>query len=87
MIDDEAKISKGGRDRESPFRLFHLTISVYVPRGTPLPETFSEWVERAGFEVGGASPTSLERVVELRFPLAADVIDKRTGDKITTLYG
>lgn len=67
--------------RESPFRRFELTIGVYVPRGAPLPETFNDWIERAGFTAEGASPTTLERVVETRYPLSADVIDKRTERK------
>lgn len=67
-------------DRENaPFRHFELTIGVYVPVGAPLPQNFEEWVERAGFAVQGATPTTLERVVETRYPLSDDVIEKRRG--------
>jgi hypothetical protein len=60
-----------------PFRRFELTIGVYVPRDAPIPETFNDWIERAGFECNIASPTTLERVVETRYPMSADVIEKR----------
>lgn len=64
------------------FRRFELTIGVYLPGDAPLPETFVEWLERAtGCDLsdGPATPTTLERVVETRYPLASDVIEKREG--------
>ncbi len=60
------------------FRRFELTIGVYLPAGAPLPDTFREWIERAGFECNNvASPSTLERVIETRYPLSGDVIEKR----------
>lgn len=58
-------------------RLFELTISVYLSDLTPIPETFNGWVELAGLRVEGASPTTLERLKELRYPLAHDVVGFR----------
>jgi hypothetical protein len=63
-----------------PMRRFELTISVYYPDGEPLPDTFAEWLERAtgvSMENAPATPTTLERIVETRYPLARDVIEKR----------
>lgn len=66
-------------------RRFELTISVWLPRGAPLPETFTEWLERAtgvSLEDGPAVPTTLERVVEAA-TVADDVLEKRLaqGDR------
>lgn len=62
------------------FRRFELTISVWVPRDAPMPETFADWVERA-FGVDQAtlpaSATLLERVVECRHPPADDLVARR----------
>lgn len=71
------------RDVTAPkFRRFELTIGVYLPGGAALPEDFREWLERAtGCDLsdGPATATTLERVVETRYPLADDVIEKREG--------
>lgn len=68
---------------DSPFRLFDLTISVYLPREAPLPETFNDWLVRAfGREAVnemGALTTTLQGVVERRYPLAEDVVERRRG--------
>lgn len=68
----------------SIFRLFELTMTVYLPLTGDLPITFGDWIERAfGIDQReiGASPTTLNRVVELRYPLAPDVIERREGIK------
>jgi hypothetical protein len=57
-------------------RLFELTIGVYLPEGAPLPVTFQDWIDRMNV-CGGATATYLERVVERRYPLADDVVERR----------
>jgi hypothetical protein len=61
-------------------RTFELTMRVFVPADGPLPETFRDWLTRAtGVDCseGPATATTLERIVETRYPLAADVIKRR----------
>lgn len=68
----------------SPFRRFELTIGVVLPANAPLPEDFRAWLERAtGVDLADspATPTTLERVVEIRYPLSEDVVIKRQGLK------
>lgn len=61
-------------------RYFELTIGVHLWEDEELPRTFNEWMERAGFVIPGASPTTLKRVVEVRHPPAPDVIERRRED-------
>lgn len=67
-------------ERETAFRRFELTVSVWYPKHAELPETFRDWVDVA-FGTDGmdlpASGTRLERVVETRHPPAEDVVAKR----------
>lgn len=72
-------------NRESPFRLFHLTIGVYVPRNAELPETFNDWITRANL-CEGASATYLHSVTEINYPLAGDVVERRENATIRPLY-
>jgi hypothetical protein len=58
-------------------RRFELTIGVFVRDDEPLPDSFRDWIELAGLCHEGASPTTLERVVETAYPLKKDVIQKR----------
>jgi hypothetical protein len=60
-------------------RTFELTMRVFL-HGAPLPEDFRAWLtEASGVDCseGPATATTLERVVETRYPLAKDVIEKR----------
>lgn len=62
-------------------RLFELTIAVYTPDDY-VPEKFNDWVVQAfgfGAEEIGASPTTLQSVRELRYPLAEDIVARRGG--------
>ena len=67
-------------EREPLFRRFELTIGVYVGRSGELPTTFAEWRDIAfgteGLELP-ATPTTLERVVEVRYPVAEDIRERR----------
>jgi len=58
-------------------RCFELTLNVFLWGGEPLPESFRDWIDRAGLCHDGASATRLERVVEVRYPLSEDVVTKR----------
>jgi hypothetical protein len=63
------------------FRIFQLTMDVYLPSHAPLPETFADWIELAfGIDPAtlGASPTTLQRVAEIRYPISRDVVKRRT---------
>lgn len=74
--DDRRRVPGSG----VPFRRFELTIGVYLTADEPLPDTFNQWIVRAfGIDPDElcASPTTLERVVETRYPLSDDVIEKR----------
>lgn len=61
-------------------RRFELTISVWVDDEYPLPFSFNEWIEAAGLQMDGATPTQLMRVVETRHPPAEDIVERR-GDQ------
>ena len=61
------------------WRLFHLTIGVYLGPNEAIPNTFRDWIERANICSGGASTTYLDSVTELRYPLADDIVAKRRG--------
>ena len=62
-------------------RLFELTINVYAP-DYEMPVGFRDWIDLAfgteGMEIG-ASSTTLEKVRELRYPLADDILWRRRG--------
>lgn len=62
-------------------RKFELTISVFAP-DEGIPNSFREWLDLAfgleGVEMG-ASPTTLERIVEVKHPLNNDVIERRSN--------
>jgi hypothetical protein len=58
-------------------RRFELTIGVFLPEEAELPVTFRDWIDVAGLCHGGASPTTLERVVETNHPPASDVVGRR----------
>lgn len=60
-------------------RHFELTVGVFVGDDEPIPNTFNQWITLAGLAIVGSSPTTLERVVETRYPLSRDVVDKRRG--------
>ena len=65
-------------------RLFQLTMNVYLPSHAPLPDTFTDWIGLAfGIDTTElpASPTTLTSVVELRYRLADDVVEKRRERK------
>ena len=71
-------------EHRKPFRLFELTMLVYLPDGAELPVTFRDWLEWAtgvSMEDGPATPTRLVRIIEHRYPLADDVIEKRTDGR------
>jgi hypothetical protein len=60
-------------------RLFELTINVYAP-DEGLPATFNDWAVLA-FGINpediNSTPTTLEKVRELRYPLSKDIVDRR----------
>lgn len=71
-------------------RLFHMTIGVYVGDSEPLPDDFRDWIRQAfgdeAADVIGASPTFLHSVVETRYPLAEDVVERRRESGVRVLY-
>jgi hypothetical protein len=62
-------------------RRFELTIGVFLGDDEPLPETFRDWIDVAGLNYEGASPTTLERVIETAHPPKEDVIEKRKSTR------
>ena len=58
-------------------RCFQLTMTVYLWEGETLPESFRDWIDRAGLCHDGASSTRLDGIIEMRYPLADDVVEKR----------
>lgn len=58
-------------------RYFELTIGVHLFESEELPVTFRDWIERMGLCHEGASPTTLNHVVELRQPPSVDIIERR----------
>ncbi len=62
-------------------RHFELTIGVFIGDRDPLPATFNQWITAAGLSIVGSSPTTLKRVVETRYPIADDVVEKRAHKK------
>lgn len=78
-----------GRDRPAGFRLFEVTMGVYLPVDAPLPHDLRGWLERAtGADLADVSavPTILERVVEKRYPPSEDVVRMRRRDGIKGPY-
>lgn len=63
-------------------RLFDLTISVHGPDDY-LPVTFEDWLRLAfgdeAVDQIGANPTTLVSVVERRYPLSDDIVERRRG--------
>lgn len=54
------------------FRAFEVTATVYLPRGAELPVYAADW-----FEMVNRMGSSLERVVEIRYPLCDDIVGQR----------
>ena len=57
---------------EGFFRCFEVTTTVHLPRYALLPTTADEW-----FSLVTQMGSSLERIVEIRYPLATDIVDRR----------
>lgn len=64
------------------FRMFDVTATVYLPRHAKLPTTANEW-----FEIVNSMGSSLESVVERRYPLANDVVEMRKKLGVYPRYG
>lgn len=75
---------------EGVFRHFELTIGVFLPADAEVPYTFNDWLAYAfGADAVarmGATPTTLNAVVETRYPLADDVVQRRRELGTRTRY-
>ena len=67
---------------EGAFRAFDVTATVYLPRGVPLPTTAQEW-----FEMVDRMGSSLQSVIERRYPLADDIVQQRHRLGAGPFYG
>lgn len=68
------------------WRLFHLTVGVYLGPDEEIPNDFRDWIERANLCGEGASSTFLHSVTELRYPLADDIVEARKQTGVRVLY-